>query len=277
VLKLKFEWAKDLAIGLAIFFPIFLINFFYFQAHENLFYFLNFLSLLLLFVPFLISRYKEHKRIKEIEEMFHVFLRDFVQAIRSGMSIPVALKTVAENDYKSLTPFVKKMSSQLEWGIPLEKVLLNFSKQVKSRLIGRIVSSIIESHEFGGNLSDTLDALRATALETEKLREERKLYLHSQMITGYIIFFVFLAVIIGLKLFLIPSLTEATGKEVLGVKVSREELIGEYETLFRNIILIQGFFAGLSVGKMAEGAVIAGLKHSIFMMVVGILIYMLAS
>ena len=97
------------------------------------------------------------------------------------------------------------------------------------------------------------------------------------MITGYIIFFVFLAVIIGLKLFLIPSLTEATGKEVLGVKVSREELIGEYETLFRNIILIQGFFAGLSVGKMAEGAVIAGLKHSIFMMVVGILIYMLAS
>ena len=193
------------------------------------------------------------------------------------MSIPVALKTVAENDYKSLTPLVKKMSSQLEWGIPLEKVLLNFSKQVKSRLIGRIVSSIIESHEFGGNLSDTLDALRATALETEKLREERKLYLHSQMITGYIIFFVFLAVIIGLKLFLIPSLTEATGKEVLGVKVSREELIGEYETLFRNIILIQGFFAGLSVGKMAEGAIIAGLKHSIFMMVVGILIYMLAS
>ncbi len=209
--------------------------------------------------------------------MFHVFLRDFVQAIRSGMSIPVALKTVADNDYKSLTPFVKKMSSQLEWGIPLEKVLLNFSKQVKSKLIGRIVSSIIESHEFGGNLSDTLDALRATALETEKLREERKLYLHSQMITGYIIFFVFLAVIIGLKLFLIPSLTEATGKEVLGVKVSKEELIGEYETIFRNIILIQGFFAGLSVGKMAEGAVITGLKHSIFMMVVGILIYMLAS
>ncbi|MEM5790828.1 MAG: type II secretion system F family protein [Candidatus Aenigmatarchaeota archaeon] len=268
---------KPIGIGLLISLPIILVNFLVLKEMENIFYLLNILSIFLLFSPLIILRYLEHKRIKEMEEMFHVFLRDFVQAIRSGMSLPVALKTVSENDYKSLSPYIKKLNSQLDWGIPFEKALLSFSRKSKSKLIGRIVSSVIESHRFGGNLSDTLESLRATALETEKLRAERRLYMHSQMITGYIIYFVFIAVIIGLKLFLLPSLTESTATEALGVETPKEELIGEYGNIFRNIILIQGLFAGLSVGKMSEGALIAGIKHSIFMIFVGLLAFILTS
>lgn len=271
------ELAKQIGMGLLISLPIILVNFLIFQKIENIFYLLNIISIFLLFIPLIISRYLEHRRIKEMEEMFHVFLRDFVQAIRSGMSLPVALKSVSENDYKSLSSYIKKLSSQLDWGIPFEKALLSFSKESKSRLIGRIISSVIESHRFGGNLSDTLESLRVTALETEKLRAERRLYMHSQMITGYIIYFVFIAVLIGLKLFLLPSLTESTAAEALGVETPKEELIKEYGNIFRNIILIQGLFAGLSVGKMSEGALIAGIKHSIFMIFIGLLTFILTS
>jgi len=49
--------------------------------------------------------------------------------------------------------------------------------------------------------------------------------------------------------------------------------VTEYRDIFRNLILIQGFFAGLTVGKMAEGATIAGLKHSMFLMFVGIIAF----
>jgi len=273
---LKFEEIiKPIGVGLLISAPVILVNFFIFKEKENIFYLLNFLSIFLLFSPLIISKYLRHRKIKEMEEMFHVFLRDFVQAIRSGMTLPVALKTVSENDYKSLSPYIKKLSSQLDWGIPFEKALLNFSRESNSKLIGRIVSSVIESHRFGGNLPDTLESLRSTALETEKLRTERRLYMHSQMITGYIIYFVFIAVLIGLKIFLLPSLTETTAAEVLGANIPKEELMKEYGNLFRNIILIQGLFAGLSVGKMSEGALIAGIKHSIFMIFVGLLLFTL--
>ena len=167
------------------------------------------------------------------------------------------------------------MAAQMSWGIPIETVLRNFVKESKSKIIGRIVSSVIESHKFGGNLADTFEALSNTALEIERLRAERRLYLQSQMITGYIIFFVFLGVMIGLEKFLVPSLTQSTFGPGMGaqLQISQEALAQEYRTLFRNLILVQGFFAGLTVGKMAEGAMIAGIKHSVIMMLVGGLIF----
>jgi len=192
------------------------------------------------------------------------------------MTIPKALKSVTRNDYKALNPHVKKMAAQLDWGIPVEKVLMSFAKQSKSKLIARIISSVSESHRFGGNLADTLEALSNTAVEVERLRAERRLYLHSQMITGYIVFFVFLAVMIGLEKFLVPSLSEVS-PGLPGAEPTRpSNLAIEYNTIFRNLILIQGLFAGLSTGKMAEGAIIAGLKHSLFMMFIGALVFTIA-
>ncbi len=228
--------------------------------------------------PIVLVKYVEYNRGKQLEELFPVFLRDFVETIRSGMSVPQALKTVSGNDYKSLTPYIKKMSAQLEWGIPVDKVLTKFIKETRSKLIGRIVSSVIESHNFGGNLAETFEALSGTALEVEKLRQERKLYLNSQLITGYIVFFVFLLVIIGLEKFLVPSLEDVSPLQLggAGLGAAQENLGPAYKEIFRNLIVVQGLFAGLAVGKMAEGAIIAGIKHSFFMVFAGIIIFLLA-
>lgn len=258
---------------------LFLVNYFVLRTVPNIFSTINIIGLFILVFPIVLIKYMEYKKWKEIEDLFPVFLRDFVETIRSGMAIPTALKSVSANDYKSLTPYVKKMSAQLDWGIPAEIVLLNFSKQVKSKLIGRIVSSVRESHRFGGNLADTFEALSNTAVEVERLRGERRLYMHSQMITGYIVFFVFLAVMIGLEKFLVPSISEVSPLGVGGMPAtpSQRDIAADYKEVFRNLILIQGLFAGLSVGKMAEGAVVAGLKHSMFMMFAGALIFTIAA
>jgi len=189
------------------------------------------------------------------------------------MTLPQALRTVADNDYGHLSPHVKKLNAQLDWGIPFDKALLKFSKNTRSKLIGRITSTIIESHRFGGNLTDIFESISSTAIEIERLREERKLYINSQLITGYIIFFVFLIVIIGLQKFLVPTLTEVT----MGEATTEPQEMGEqYNEIFRNLIIIQGLSAGLVIGKMAEGSIVAGVKHSLILLIVGILIYTLA-
>jgi len=258
---------------------LFLINYFVLREIPNIFSTINILAIFILLFPIIIIKYIEYRKWKDIEDLFPVFLRDFVETIRSGMTLPASLKSVSSNDYKSLTPYVKKMSAQLTWGIPVETVLARFSQEVKSKLIKRIISSVSESHRFGGNLADTLEALSTTAVEVERLREERRLYMHSQMITGYIVFFVFLAVMIGLEKFLVPSISEVSPLGLGGAPTvpSQKNLADEYKEIFRNLILIQGLFAGLSVGKMAEGAIVAGLKHSMFMMFAGALIFTLVA
>lgn len=254
---------------------IFIFDFLLFFSDIELFSSIAIFALLTFAFPILLFFYRDYTRKKQMEETFPVFLRDFVESIRGGMTLPQAFKALRKNDYKTLTPKINKIAAQLDWGIPVDKVLLSFAKETESKLIMRIVSSVVESHRFGGNLADTFEALSATSLEVERLRSERQLYLQSQMLTGYIIFFVFLIVIIGLGKFLVPSLSEvsAAGLGTIGVPSASQDLAAQYKIIFRNLILLQGLFAGLAVGKMAEGSIISGAKHSMFMMTVGIIVF----
>lgn len=286
-----------------------LINYFYLSTIVSFSSILYIAIIVITGIPIFLIKFMEQRKIKNLEEAFPLFLRDFVQSARSGMTIPQAFKSISNNDYHTLTPYIKKITAQLDWGIPLEKVLVKFSKATKSKLIGRIISSVIEAHRFGGNLADTFEALSRTALEVERLRSERRLYMNSQMITGYIIFFVFLGVMIALGTFLIPNIAgtsmsmslTGTGKESISCPSLDQEVcetqignndeqacywdkkkmecqameIRMYKELFMTLILIQGFFAGLIVGKMSEGSMISGIRHSFIMMFVGILVFIL--
>lgn len=257
---------------------ILLFNWFYLKEARTLFQAVNIFAMFIVGFPIILVKYLSYRRKKEIEDMFPVFLRDFVEAIRSGMNLTQALDTISKNDYRALSPFIRRMAAQLQWGLPVDKVLLKFAKATKSKVIGRTVSSVIESHRFGGNLAETFEALSTTAVEIDRLREERKLYLQSQLITGYIIFFVFLGVIIALEKFLVPSLTQVQQMPLGNVTAAAampRDLGKAYKDLFFHLILMQGFFAGLAVGKMAEGAVVAGLKHSLFMMFIGGVVFVI--
>src|SRR4030042_6831015 len=251
-----------------------MFNFFYLSKIISFSTILYVAVLMMVSIPIFVIKFMEQKRVKEAEETFPLFLRDFVESVRCGMTIPQAFKSISNNDYQTLTPYIKKMTAQLYWGISVKTVLIKFSKETKSRLIGRIVSSVIEAHRFGGNLAETFEALSRTAVEVERLRAERKLYMNSQMITGYIIFFVFLGVMIALGKFLVPSLGQVSLPGNEGAQ-SQAGFAQEYKDLFMTLILIQGFFAGLIVGKMAEGAMISGIRHSFIMMIVGALVFVL--
>lgn len=275
---MKFEknLLKIITISAVASIPVAVVNFLLFKDNQIYFSSLNIIAVMIFALPIALQKYFQYQKIKQMEEMFIIFLKDFVEAIRGGMTVPNAFKSVSINDYRVLNTYVKKMSAQMDWGIPVDQVFLNFSKSSKSKLIAKIISSVIESHRFGGNLAESFDALSNTSLEIERLRSERSLYLHSQMITGYIIFFVFLAVIISLGKFLIPGIS---GVSLSGTQTTTEAskaMADEYRSIFRNLIVIQAFFAGLMVGKMSEGSVIAGLKHSFFMMFVGIIAFIVA-
>ncbi|MEM5776830.1 MAG: type II secretion system F family protein [Candidatus Aenigmatarchaeota archaeon] len=255
-----------------------LVSFFIFREYKNIFSTVLVIAFVVAISPIAIFKYAESSRIKSLEDQFPQFMNDIVEAVRSGMNLPQAVSVVAKNDYGNLNPYIKKLNAQLEWGIPFTKAFASFTKSTKSKLIARIGATIIESHEYGGNLTDVFETISNTTVEIERLREERKLFLNSQMVSGYIIFFVFLAVIIGLQKYLVPTLTEISMKQlVTSEKIENVQLQLEYKSIFRNLIIIQGFFAGLTIGKMSEGELMNGIKHSLFMIIMGLIIFILAT
>ena len=251
------------------------VNFLVLRELPLLFSMINILSFVMLIVPPVLLKYVEYRKIKLIEKAFPAFLRDFVEGIRSGMTVEQTVKNLRKNDYGELNEYVKRMAAQLDWGIPVEKVLIKFAESTNSNMIKRLMASVIESHRFGGNLADTLEALTEATTEVERLKAERRSNLYSLITKGYIIYFVFVGVMVALGVSMIPTITEM---QIEGITptMGKEALRRGYEGLFRNLLLIQGIFSGLSIGKMAEGSMISGIKHSMIMVVIGLVIFTIA-
>ncbi len=209
--------------------------------------------------PFIVE-YQKYKLNKEIEERFPDFLRDISMNIRAGMTLPQAVLATKKTNYGLLDHYLDQMAVQIDWGVPFSKILDNFSRG-KTMIIKRTVSAINETIKGGGNVTEALDAIGTSITEINKIRKERQSVTYSQMLTGYVIFFVFLGVLVALQTLMLPNLNVAgfaTGSVMLS-----------YGIMFKQLILIQGFFSGLVIGKMSEGKIVSGLKHAIILMVIG--------
>jgi len=234
---------------------------------------LNLLGGLVAVVPPFYIFYKRFSQAKEIEEQFIIFIKDLTECINSGMTIPIALKHLAKRDYMALTPYIKNLAAQVDWGVPFEKALKSFAEKTGQIQIKRAVSTIIQTYKMGGKVADTLTAVGESLITINRIKKERSLAVHSQIVTNYFIFFTFIFILIVLKLFLMPIMTPETieGLLVLPGQAGLEL----YDQAFINFIIIQGFFAGIATGKMAEGSMRAGLKHSILLIAFGYTVYSL--
>ena len=120
--------------------------------------FLNFFGLMFFFFLWPASFYWEsvENRKNEIEEKFPDFLRDLAEYWKGGLSMTVAVQTLATSEYGALNDEVKKMSDQLSWGIKFSDVILQFAERVGTPLVKRAISLISEADRAGGKISDIL-------------------------------------------------------------------------------------------------------------------------
>jgi flagellar protein FlaJ len=238
---------------------------------------INVIGGLIVIVPPLLIFYKEYTRKKEIEQQFIIFIRDLTDSIDSGMTLPLALEHCSKRDYLSLTPYVNELASQVNWGIPFKRALQTFTKKIGSKTITRAVNTIIEAYKVGGKISDTLNAIGTSLVTIERIKRERTASVRGQIATTYLIFFVFIFILVVLQIFLIPALTPKT--EIPGIALGESVAIPTeiFTQSFIRFIFIQGFFSGLATGKMAEGSLIAGIKHSILFIIIGYTIFSLAA
>ncbi|MAH42389.1 hypothetical protein CL614_01540 [archaeon] len=228
-------------------------------TNNQIFAVINLVAGLIAFgIPVSVS-YKSHSSNKRIEEVFPVFLRDINSNIKVGMSLPQAIRETTNNDYGVLTSHVKDISAKIDWGISFEKVLQDFVDKVKSPVLSKIIKTVIETHSSGGEIGQVLETVSKSVESIEKIKKERSSTIYSQMVNGYFIYFIFLGIMVVMSNFLFPAINLSSG-DVAGTN---------FNTLFLHLIVIEGIFAGLAIGKMSEASFIAGAKHSIVLATIG--------
>lgn len=240
------------------------VNFQFFYESTQIFAILNMFAVIIILGIPLATKYTGYRNIKTIENMFPKYLSDISSNLSTGMTLPQAMRAVRDNDYGVLNKHVRGLEAKINWGIPFEKALNDFAEKTGSDAMQRNIQTIIETHRAGGTMDTILDSVASSLQQLEKIKKERSSSIYAQMINGYLIYIVFLGVMIGLSTLLVPAFqTEETA-----------DLEIVFNEMFRALTIIQGLFAGLAIGKMAEGTLTAGIKHAMVLVIFGFSVFL---
>ena len=212
--------------------------------------------------------YVDYRWKRSIDKHLPDLLRSIVQAQKTGMTLPQAIEEASKRRYGPLTKELKRMVAQMSWGVPFEEALQSLGKRVDTALIQRTVPIIIEASRSGGRVERVFDPMEKFVQTTLTFDAERKTQTRPYVAITYVAFFVFLFTIVMLfkSFFVRMSEGELSGAQL--AMMTPEEA----RRVFFHMSSIQAFFGGLMAGKMGEGTVGAGLKHSIILLMCGYLV-----
>jgi len=220
--------------------------------------------------PFVLNMINENKIANEKEEMFLEFSRNLVESVKAGNPISKSILNVRNKPYGVLSENIKKLANQIYIGIPLNVALQNFSEDTNNKTISRALTLIGQAERAGGDIGEILESVAGAVSLSDKLKKERKSVISTLVVQGYIIFFVFMVIILIMQFKILPMVSGiaevgaigTTGFGGGGAGLSQEEI----SSSFLYLLLVQGFFSGLTIGKLAEGNIKAGVKHSFILM-----------
>jgi len=149
------------------------------------------------------------RRVQKIEDRLPDFLRDVAEAGRFGMTLPDAIIVASHGRYGLLTEEIKKMASQLEWGVPVATALKLFEERVPTPLVKRVVSIVTRANEAGGNVADVLTMVAHDTREVQLGNEARQISMLTYVTVIYIAFYVFLVTIYIMAAVFLPQMVTA--------------------------------------------------------------------
>lgn len=218
------------------------------------------------------GKYKAESK-DRIEQKFPDFLRDLAEFWKGGLSMTVAVETLAKGEYGYLNEEVNKMATQISWGISFGEVLKMFTERVDSQIVMQAISMVDEANKAGGRISDILLAASFDAKEIKSLQMERTLNVGSYVAVIYTSFLVYLIIIIILAFTFVPAIAESSaetsasdsGGSIGNMKITRLDPIW-IATIFFWSIVIQAVGNGMAAGFMKTGQVYGGLLQATYLL-----------
>jgi flagellar protein FlaJ len=229
-------------------------------------------TFLIIALPLAVLDFREMSRRRHIEEALPNFFRDLAGMNDSGMTLPNAVHLVAQSDYSTLTPYVRRLDNEMSWNVTFIEAIQRFRARLATPLTDRSIDLIAKASKAGGDVSEVLRAAAKDSYEFITLRTERRNNMLIYIVIVLISFMVFVFVIyILVTTFLSVMATAGSAASAVGgagAQFGANVNLALYTRLFAHAAILQGLFSGLVAGQMGEGRAVAGLKYSILMVII---------
>ena len=225
------------------------------------------LAVVIIVFPPAVLDYVDYRWKRSVDKYLPDLFRSIVQVQKTGMTLPQALEEASKRRYGPLTKELKKMVAQMSWGVPFEKAFQSLGERVDTTLMRRTVPLVIEASRSGGRVEKVFDPMGKFVQTNLTFDKERQTQTRPYVAITYVAFFVFLFTIVMLFKSFFGQMSRLSAAEFTAIMTPEEA-----RRIFFHMSAIQAFFGGLMAGKMGEGTVSAGLKHSVILLTCGYLV-----
>ena len=235
-------------------------------------------AILLVIIPLSIFFEIKSMKKKKLESNFPDFLKKLASTNETGMTLRDSIKLMARSETDALSREVKKIWHDMLWGIEINDSLVRFANRLRTQVITRSLSLITKANESSGDVGEVLIVAARDAASEQGMRRERTMSMMIYIVIIYISFLVFVGVIYVISTTFLTEM--ASAGEQMAASGGQGGFLGNfdlnaYTQLFKHAAIIQGLSSGLMAGAMGEGSVMAGLKHSTIMIIIGYVIFTL--
>ncbi|HIE32300.1 MAG TPA: secretion system protein [Methanosarcinales archaeon] len=229
-------------------------------------------------IPLAIFHETKSMREKRLQKQIPGFLSKLASTNETGMTMRDSIKLMSRSDIGTLSKQIKLIWKDIDWGMDVNDSLVRFANRIRTHVVSRSITLITRANESSGDIGEVLEVAARDAETEQTLKRERVMNMMIYIIIIYISFLVFVGVIYVITDTFLAQMAEAG--EQMAESGGNAGFLGAfdldvYKRMFFHAALIQGLCSGLIAGVMGEGSVLSGLKHSIIMVTVSLLVFKL--
>ena len=175
------------------------------------------------------------------------FLRDLTEVRKTGLSPEKCIESLSKRDYGTFTKELRKISSEISWGIPIKKVMSDFLHRTRSWMVQIVMFLLVETIDVGGGTIPMIESLARFNNLTQEVEKEKKMSVRPYVMMPYLASILLVATTV-----MMMGLT--TGIAVPGAAAAPKDN-SMMQTVFMSAVIFNSYLIGIVAGKISEESI----------------------
>ena len=157
--------------------------------------------------PAAVVHMKLSKEKNGMEAGINSFLRDLTEVRKTGLSPEKCIESLSNRDYGVFSKELRKISSEISWGIPVKRVIMDFLKRTKSWMTQLVMFLLVETIDVGGGTIAMIESLARFNNLTQEVEKEKRMSVRPYIMMPYLASILLVATTIMMMSFTTGTLT----------------------------------------------------------------------
>jgi flagellar protein FlaJ len=224
------------------------------------------ISLFVATMPAAIVHSQLARKKADVEKGIASFLRDLTEIRKTGMAPEKCIESLSRRNYGEFSKDLKRISSQLSWGVPLRQVFTDFIRRTKSWLAQLVMFLLVEGIDVGGGTIGMIESLTRFNNMTQEVEKEKKMACKPYVLIPYFAAIMLMSTTL-LTLMFVGTTAGIAAESAGGPRID----LSGITTMFSVSVIMHVFMIGLVAGKISEESIAAGFKHSALLVIITLL------